>query len=65
MSILIADTTREERQKIVKDAIALSSLDSRPPTENAMMLYEKYIEGKIELKSVTDILIATYGTTNA
>lgn len=65
MSILIADTTREERQKIVKDAIALSSLDSRPPTENAMMLYEKYIEGKIELKNVTDILIATYGTANA
>ena len=65
MSILIADTSREERKKIVEDAVALSSLDSRPPTENAMMLYEEYIEGKIELKSVTDILIATYGTANA
>lgn len=48
-SYLIKDTTKEQRQKIVKDGIALSTLDALPPTDEAMTLFEKYIKGEMEL----------------
>lgn len=65
MYLLIKNTTREERQKIVEDAIALSSLDSRPPTDDAMKLYQKYIDGEMELDEVTNHIIASYTQNDA
>ena len=60
MNVLIKDTTREEREKIVKDGIALSSLDSAPPTEDGMKLFNKYIEGELELEEIEKIILAPY-----
>ena len=60
MSVLIKDTTEAERQKIVKDAIALSSLDAIPPTDKALALYQKYIKGEMELSEITQTLISSY-----
>lgn len=60
MSVLIKDTTREEREKIVKNGIALSTLDALPPTEKGMEYFAKYIEGEMELSEITDAILASY-----
>ncbi len=60
MSCLIKDTTREQREKIVKDAIALSTLDALPPTDECMELVQLYIDGKLELSEITTIMISRY-----
>lgn len=59
--ILISETTREEREEIVKDGIALSTLDCQPPTEFAMNLYQKYIDGDIELDEIESEILKYYG----
>lgn len=60
MSCLIKDTTREQREKIIKDAIALSTLDALPPTDDCMELVQLYIDGKLELSEITTIMISRY-----
>lgn len=65
MSFLIKDTTAEQREKIVKDGIALSTLDALPPTEEAMILFKEYIDGKIELNDIISNILSPYGVTNA
>lgn len=64
MSCLIKDTTRVQREKIVKDAIALSTLDALPPTDDCMELVELYIDGKLELHEITTIMINRYAKEN-
>lgn len=65
MNVLIKDTTREEREKIVKDGIALSTLDSLPPTEKGMEYFNKYIEGEMELSEIVTAILAPYKTNHA
>lgn len=60
MSCLIKDTTREQREKIVKDAIALSTLDALPPTDDCMELVQLYIDGKLEMSEICAIMINRY-----
>lgn len=64
MSVLIKDTTRKEREEIIKNGLALASLDSKPPTEKAMALFGKYINGEMELKEVETSIIASYSQNN-
>ena len=59
MKLLIKDTTREERKKIVKDAFALSALDLRQPIDIDNHYYEKYIEGEMELKDIESAILAS------
>ena len=60
MNVLIKDTTREERTTINQKSIALSTLDSPPPDKTAMSLYQKYIDGEIELSDIVDTLLSEY-----
>lgn len=60
MSCLIKDTTREQREKIVRDAIAISTLDALPPTDDCMELVQLYIDGKLELSEITTIMMNRY-----
>ena len=60
-SILISETTYEEREEIVKDGIALSTLDCQPPTEFAMKLNRCYINGEIEISDMKKLLLKHYG----
>lgn len=60
MSCLIKDTTREQREKIVRDAIAISTLDAPHPTGDCMELVQLYIDGKLEASEITDIMIKRY-----
>lgn len=59
-SCLIKDTTKEQRRKIVDDAIALSTLDALPPTDDVMNMFELYIAGKMELAEIKTVLINSY-----
>ena len=60
LNILIKDTSREEREKLVKVGIALSSLDSAPPTDDCMKYLDKYIEGEMELDEILNIVLEPY-----
>ncbi|MBR1765351.1 MAG: antitoxin VbhA family protein [Ruminococcus sp.] len=59
-SCLIKDTTKEQRQKIVDDAIALSTLDALPPTDDVMEMVEQYIEGKMEIEDIISVVNSWY-----
>lgn len=60
MSILIKDTTHEEREKIVKDGFALASLGGTSPTEECKALFDKYIDGEMELEEIKETILAKY-----
>lgn len=64
MRILTKDTTREEREKIVRDGIALSMTDSLPPTDVGMTCFNKYIEGEMELSEIVTAILASYKETH-
>lgn len=49
---LIKNTTREEREITVRNAIGLGSIDSQPPTKSAMVLFQKYIDGEMEINEI-------------
>lgn len=52
----VPTTTREEREKMVNDALALSTLDAAEPTRHTKKLADQFIEGNI---SVGDMLRTT------
>lgn len=56
----IANSTKEERRKYVRDAFALASLDSPEPCKEDLKLFEDYIEGRKELDEIEKELIAKY-----
>lgn len=57
---LIKNSTKEERQKRLNDALAISTLDCKEPEPKAMELYQKYIDGEMELDEIKDKLIEMY-----
>lgn len=57
---LIKDTTRDERQKLVNGAIVISMLDSPAPSQKAIELYQKYVDGEIEIDEVSNEIIKNY-----
>lgn len=59
-SVLIKDTTKEQRKKIVEDGLALTTLDAPRPSDDVLKLYDEYIEGKIELAEVEKIVLERY-----
>ena len=61
---LICNTTREEREKRVKDAMALSSLGGTSPTEECKALFNKYIDGVMELEEIKEDILAQYKKEN-
>lgn len=56
----IKDTTKEERKKIVNEALAISTLDSPVPEKRVLDLMDKYIEGKMEIKEILEKTIGFY-----
>ena len=60
MSYLIQETSREEREKYVKDALAISLLDAGEPTKETMEIVNLYIDGKMEIAEVQKKIIEKY-----
>lgn len=59
-SCLIADTTREQREKIVADALAVSTLDAGKPTEDVMAMAQQYVDGTMELSEIEEAVLHKY-----
>lgn len=56
----IKDTTKVEREKIVNEALAISTLDADEPTEDTMFLVNQYIEGKMEISEILEKTLERY-----
>lgn len=56
----IAETTKVEREKIVNDAMALSTLDAAEPTKQTKALINQYIMGKMEISEILKKTIERY-----
>ena len=63
----IKNTTKLQREKLMNDAIALSTLDAPPPSMETMALIHEYVDGKREIDDVLKLTIERYriDTTNA
>lgn len=60
MEYLIKNTTKEERKKIAKKALAISVGSNEMPSMEAIESVKEYIEGKTELKEVQRKIIERY-----
>ena len=60
MNYLIKDTTRDEREKLVYKALGISMSDADKPSEKALYLAKLYIEGKMELKEIQELIVKEY-----
>lgn len=56
----IKDTTKVIREKIVNDALAISTLDASEPTQETMNLVQEYIDGKKEISEILEDTINRY-----
>lgn len=57
---LINATTREGRAKLIDEALAISTLDCKAPSDEEMKLLQKYIDGEMEIDEVQQTLIKKY-----
>lgn len=54
---LIQNSTKEERQKRLNGSIAIQMTGGKSPTKEAMELYQKYIDGEMELDEIQKLII--------
>lgn len=57
---LINNSTKEERQKRINGAIAIQSTGGGLPTPKAMELYQKYIDGEMEIEEIRQEILKNY-----
>ncbi|MBR3210756.1 MAG: antitoxin VbhA family protein [Bacilli bacterium] len=60
MNYLIQDTTKEEREALVKKAFLISMSGEYHPSQEALELANDYIEGKRELEEIRKIIVEKY-----
>ena len=60
MEYLVKNTTREERKKIAKKALAISVGSNEMPSEETIEIVKEYVDGKIELKEAQKKVIERY-----
>lgn len=60
MKYLIKDTTREERKKIAKNALAISVGSNEVPSKEAIEIVKEYVNGETELKDVQKKIVERY-----
>jgi putative transcriptional regulator len=56
----VPTTTKEERIKMVNDALALSTLDAPEPTRFTKQLTDQFIEGKISQEELRQMILEKY-----
>lgn len=61
----IAETTKVQREKITKDALSISMLDAKEPTDETMKLVKSYVDGKKEISDILRATINRYKSANA
>ena len=56
----IANTTREEREERAAMAQAINSLGAEPVAPEDEVLFQRHIDGELEIEEVTQLLIDKY-----
>ena len=56
----IKETMKVIREKIVNDALAISTLDASEPTKETMDLVQEYIDGQKEISEILEATIKRY-----
>lgn len=56
----IANTTREEREERAAIAEAINSLGAKPVAPEDQVLFQRHIDGELEIEEVTQLLIDKY-----
>lgn len=57
---LIKNSTKEERQKRVDGAIVVGMLDGKEPSVEAKELFQKYVDGEMEVEEVQRKIVEKY-----
>lgn len=60
MEYSVDKTTRKDRIKLVKKALAISISGADVPTEETLNLTKDYVDGKIELEELQQKIIDKY-----
>lgn len=60
MEYSVDKTTRKDRIKLVKKALAISISGADVPTDETLNLTKDYVDGKIELKELQQKIIDKY-----
>ena len=60
MEYLIKNTTKEERKKIAKNALAISVGSNEMPSKETIEIVKEYVDGKMELEEVKKKVIERY-----
>ena len=60
MDISIQNTTRKQREELVKSALAISLAGAGEPTSETMKLVRQYIDGEKELEEVQKEIVKQY-----
>ena len=56
----ISKTTKIERQRLVDEALAMTTLDAPEPTPETKKLLEKFVAGEMKLSEVLRLTIERY-----
>ena len=56
----VQGTTKLQREKYADEALALSTLDAPPPSEETMELVREYIVGEREIAEILEMTIVRY-----
>ena len=59
----IRETTKVQREKIANDALSISMLDAKKPTDETMKLVRNYIDGEQEISEILKTTINRYKLT--
>lgn len=57
MNYSIKKTSKKQREKMVKEALAISLSDALPPSEETVKLVKKFIDGEMELEEIQKEII--------
>lgn len=60
MDYSIKNTTREQREELVKSALAISLAGAEEPSKETMRLVRQYIDGEKELSEVQKEIVEQY-----
>ena len=60
MEYLIKNTTKEERKKIAKNALAISVGSNEMPSKETIEIVKEYVDGNMEIEEVQKKVIERY-----
>ena len=57
---LVSETTKEERKELIKNALGISLLGAKMPSDDVLELAKQYIDGNIEIDELQKRVLEKY-----